>query len=303
LPPNQPSQPIKSPLGWHILRVTKIVPATAQSFEQAKPKLENDLKMQAAVDRLDKIGNEADDALAGGAALADVARKYGLKLTRVAAIDEGGKDRDGKPVKLAVAPDEVLKTVFGTDNGDTSRVTDTKDGAIFAVHVDRIVPPQTRPLAEVKDQVVADWQAEQKRAAAAKEAKALAAAVSPGTPLAKAAGAASAASDKGGLTLLKAVALSRTPQPGQSVPPALVARLFAAAQPGAVVTVTDDATGAYVAQLDEIQSPKTVPPAAATALSQQLADDAKLTVANEYTAGLRARFPVEIDHDALARMF
>ena len=43
LPLNQASQPIKSPLGWHILRVTKIEPAAAHSFEQAKPQLEAEL--------------------------------------------------------------------------------------------------------------------------------------------------------------------------------------------------------------------------------------------------------------------
>src|SRR5437016_12019081 len=36
LPLNQPSPPIKSPLGWHILRVVKIEQAATQSFDQAK---------------------------------------------------------------------------------------------------------------------------------------------------------------------------------------------------------------------------------------------------------------------------
>src|SRR5205814_8856255 len=35
LPLEKPSEPIKTPLGWHILRVVKIEPAATQSFEQA----------------------------------------------------------------------------------------------------------------------------------------------------------------------------------------------------------------------------------------------------------------------------
>src|SRR5262249_3233873 len=150
---NQASQPIKTPLGWHILRVTKIEPATTQSFEQAKKQIESELKTQDAVDRLDKIGNKADDALAGGGALADVAAKFGLKTATIEAADESGKDAQGKPLGLPSGfAGEILKTAFQTGKGDTSRITDANDGSVYAVHVDTVTPPQVRPLGEVKDQ-------------------------------------------------------------------------------------------------------------------------------------------------------
>ncbi len=291
---NQASPPIKSPLGWHLLRVVKIEPAATQSFDQVKPQIAAELKRQRAADRLDKIGNQADDALAGGGALADVAAKFQLKAATVAATDDGGNDATGKAVALPVAADEVLKAVFATNQGDTSRITDMKDGSIFAVHVDKITPPQVRPLAEVKGQAVGAWQAEQKREAATKQAEALAGAVNPGLALAKAAG------DKK-LTLLPAAPLSRSAAPGQTVPPALVAKLFDA-KPGDVVTASDD-TGAYTAQLKEIQSPKTVSDAEAAGLSDQLAGEARVGIAGEFTEALRHRFPVEIQREALDRMF
>ncbi|HLY45493.1 MAG TPA: peptidyl-prolyl cis-trans isomerase [Stellaceae bacterium] len=294
LPLNEASPPIKSPLGWHILRVVKIVPGATQSFEEAKPKIAAELKLQDAVDRLDKIGNAADDALAGGAKLADVAQKYGLKLAAVAAIDDAGHGPDGKPVKLPVAAGEVLKSAFATNQGETSRVTDTRDGAIFAVRIDKITPSQTRPLAEVKDQAVAAWQAGQKLQAAQQQAEALAASVKGDLPLAKAAAAKS-------LTLMPAVSLSRTPQPRQSVAPALVAKLFAA-KPGDVVTASD-ATGAYAAQLTKIEVPESVPAAAAQGMSDKLANEEKLDLAGEFTAALRRSFPVELKRDALDKMF
>src|SRR5581483_10139855 len=60
---NQNSQPVQSSFGWHILRVTKIVPATTQTFEQAKPALTAALAKDEALDQLDKLGNKADDAI------------------------------------------------------------------------------------------------------------------------------------------------------------------------------------------------------------------------------------------------
>ncbi|MGE5268975.1 MAG: peptidyl-prolyl cis-trans isomerase [Thiohalocapsa sp.] len=294
LPPDKASEPVKSPAGWHILRVVKIEPATTQSFAEAKPKIEKALKLREATDRLDKVANQADDALAGGANLAEVAGKFGLTATPIAAVDDSGHDPDGKPVQLPVAPDQVLKAAFATKEGDTSRIIDTDNGAIFAVHVDKVTPPQVRPLADVKDKAIAAWQADEKQQKAAKEAADLKAAVTPDVTLAKAAG------DKG-LTLLAAVPMSRHPAPGQKVPPALVAKLFAA-KPGDVVTA-DAETGAYVAQLKEVQSPETVPEAEAKQLETQLAEQQKAEIAGAFTEALRKRYPVEIKRDALDRMF
>ncbi len=67
LPLDKASQPIKSPLGWHILRVAKIVPPTTQSFNEVKAKLQADLAHSEAVDRLYTVANHVDDAIAGGA--------------------------------------------------------------------------------------------------------------------------------------------------------------------------------------------------------------------------------------------
>jgi peptidyl-prolyl cis-trans isomerase D len=294
LPVDKPSEPIKSPLGWHILRVVKIEPPTTQSYEQAKPQIEDELARQEAADRLDKIANQADDALAGGAALADVAAKFGLKTATIAAADTQGRDPDGKQVQIPVAPNDALKTVFDTNQNETSRVVDTQDGSIFAVHIDKVTPPQVRPLAEVKDKAVAAWQAEQKRAAVAKEAEALAATVKPDQPLAK------VAADKK-LTVTPSPPLARSAEAGNPVPPALVSKLFAAKQ-GDVVTATD-ATGAYTAQLKEIQVPETMPDNVANALSEQLRGEARVDVAGEFTEALRKRYPIEIKRDALDHMF
>lgn len=294
LPLNQPSQPIKTPFGWHVVRVVKVEPGAMQTFEQARAKLEAELQLQDAGDRLAKVGNQADDALAAGGKLDEIAPKFGLKLTTVAAIDEGGNNPDGKRVALPVAADELLKIVFSTGQGETSRIGDLQDGSIYAVRIDKVTPPQVRPLAEVKDKAVAAWQAEKKREAVMKQAEALAAAVTAGTPLAKVAG------DKG-LTLLAAVPLSRTPQAGQPVPATLVAKLFAA-KPGDVASVSDP-SGAFAAQLKEIQTPETIPGGDADKLARQIAGEVKLDIAGGYTEALRRRYPVEIKRQELDRLF
>ncbi|MBV9203360.1 MAG: SurA N-terminal domain-containing protein, partial [Alphaproteobacteria bacterium] len=227
LPLDKPSDPIKTALGWHILRVVKIEPPVTQTFDEAKPKLEADLARQEAVDRIYKVANKADDALAGGATLGDVAEKFGLKTTTVEAVDAGGHDPQNKPVSLPVAASDVLKLAFGTNEGQTSRVTETPDGAIFALHIDKIMPSEVKPLDEVKEKAVAAWQADQRREIAAKQAEELAAAVTPETRLATVTAAK-------GLKATTSPPFTRHPENDSAVPPVLVGKLFAA-KPGDVV--------------------------------------------------------------------
>ena len=294
LPLNQPSAPIKTPFGYHILRVVKIEPGKEQSFDEAKPQLAAQLQLRQAADRIADIANQADDALAGGAKLEDLPQKFGFKLMQVAAVDENGLDPAGARIALPVAPDEVLKTVFATAQGESTRVTDTQDGALYVARVDQVTPSALRPLAEVRDKAVAAWQAEQKQKEAAKQAEALAAAVTPSTPLAN------VAAEKG-LTVQTGVTLRRTPEPGQSFPPALVTKLFAA-KPGEAVFVADD-TGGYAAQLKDVQVPQTIPEDEAAKLATQLTGEMRLDVAGEFAQGLRRRYPVDIKRDELDRVF
>jgi len=294
LPVNKPSEPVKTPLGWHILRVVKIEPPVTQTFDEAKPKLEADLAHQEAVDRIYKVANKADDALAGGATLSDAAAKFGLKTTTVEAVDTGDHDPQDKPVTLPVSASDVLKLAFATDQEQTSRVTETPDGAIFALHVDKVIPSQVKPLDEVKDKAVAAWQTERRREIVAKQAEELAAAVTPETRLA------AVASEKG-LKATTSPPFTRHPENDTAVPPALVGKLFAG-KPGEVVTASD-ASGSYVAQLDEVQRPEDVSQTAAAGLSHELDTAQQVDLAEEFTRALRAHFPVEIRREALDRYF
>jgi len=103
------------------------------------------------------------------------------------------------------------------------------------------------------------------------------------------------------LTVTSSPPLSRDAQNAAPAPAALVSKLFAAKK-GDVVTATDP-SGAYVAQLKEVQVPETPSDDVVAGLSQQLAGEARSDVAGEFTEALKRRYPVEIKRDALDRMF
>jgi peptidyl-prolyl cis-trans isomerase D len=294
LPLSKPSEPVKTPLGWHLLRVVKIEPPVTQSFEQAKDKLEADLAHQEAVDRIYKIANQVDDALAGGATINDAATKFGLKTATMAAADVGGHDPQDKPVALPVSPKEVLKLAFATSEGQTSRVTETPEGGIFVLRTDKVTPSAVKPLDEVKEKAVAAWQADKRRETVAKQAEELAAAVKPEGNLA-------ASAITKGLKATNSPPFTRHPGQNSPVPPVLIEKLFAA-KPGEVITASD-AAGSYVAQLDEVQRPENPPQSATADFSRELDAGQRADLGEEFTQALRARFPVEIHHEVLDKLF
>ena len=124
----------------------------------------------------------------------------------------------------------------------------------------------------------------------ATQAEALATAVTPSTHLA------TLAAEKG-LTVQSGVTLGRTPEQGQSFPPALVSKLFAT-KPGEAVFVADG-SGGYAAQLKEVQVPQTIPEDEAEKLTTQITGAMRPDVAGEFTQGLRRRYPVADQRDEL----
>ncbi len=169
LPLNKPSDPIKSELGWHIVRVVKIEPPKTMSFDDAKDQLDKQVIAEKAADQLDDIANKADDALAGGALSRRRRQKFGLKLTTIADTDASGRRPSRQTGHLAGRHGrEVLKYgLLDTNANETSRITAIEDAGQGDFRrpspSTRSPRPAVKPLARcVKDQAVAVWQAQEK---------------------------------------------------------------------------------------------------------------------------------------------
>ena len=88
--------PIKSPLGWHVIRVNKIEPGKAVSFDEVKDKLEKDLKAQAAPDMLIKLVTDFERILSKSQSMKAAAEELGLKIKTYENVDARGQDAVGQ---------------------------------------------------------------------------------------------------------------------------------------------------------------------------------------------------------------
>ena len=170
---NAISQPLESPFGWHLFRVTSITPGHQKTFEEVKNQIEGELRLERATDALLDLTNRVDDALAGGADLKEVAESFRLKLTKVAAVSAAGRDAEGKPVPGLPRFQGFLRAAFEVGQGEEPVLQEASNGGYYLVRVDGITAPAVRPLAEVRDKVIADWQDEERRLAGEAKAKEL----------------------------------------------------------------------------------------------------------------------------------
>jgi len=289
------TEPIQTPLGWHLVQVVKISPGRTESFEEAQPKLVHELQLREAGNAVYDLGNKLQDALGGGESLEEAAKKLDLNVLKLTAVDSKGLGPDGKPATSLPRVPKLLSTAFATDPGQNSDLSEDGQGGYFILRVDKVVPSHLRPLAEVKDKVLADWQADARRKAADKLAQVIAEKARNGGDL-------SALAKENGSSVTTTPPFTRTGQgAGPSLPPELVASLFAAKIGD--VTSSPSPQGAVVAKLMSVIPADAGKDAAGVkALDDQLQGTLDTDLLGAFTEALRQRYGVDVDEGLVNRL-
>jgi peptidyl-prolyl cis-trans isomerase D len=148
LPEGAVSPPIQGQLGWAVVKVLKVTPGHAVTFDEAKAQIEQEVKTEAAADKATDLAQKYEDAHEKGSTLGEAAKKIGVTSADVGPVTAGGMDGDGKPV-AGLTP-RLLKEAFALpQGGETDAVQETK-GEYFAVRVDKVIPPALPTLDKVR---------------------------------------------------------------------------------------------------------------------------------------------------------
>jgi peptidyl-prolyl cis-trans isomerase D len=241
--------PRRGSLGWYVLRVDKIDRRAERSLAQVRGEISAALAQEqrraAFIDMATRIEEEFDN----GSSLGDVASELGIELQSTRPLTADGRvygTADAAPADLA----PVLKTAFEMDEGEP-QIAEVVPGQTFLVFgVRDITPSAVAPLAEIREDVTADW----RRSEGAKAAKAAAdrvlQRVQKGQTLA-----AAIAAERVSLPAPDAVDMGREElaQLGRA-PPAL-ALFFSMAEGTAKKLEGPADAGWFVARLDDIEVP------------------------------------------------
>jgi peptidyl-prolyl cis-trans isomerase D len=147
--------PVDSALGPAIFRVNAIIKEINQSFASVRDVLQAEAASVEATQQIDSQITKIDDLLAGGATLEDIAAETDLALKKMDFV-KGKNDGIGADTAFQKAASDAKPDGY-------AEVLSLENGGIFALRLDKIIEPTLIPLADIKDQVAANWKKSETR--------------------------------------------------------------------------------------------------------------------------------------------
>ncbi|MFD1788980.1 SurA N-terminal domain-containing protein [Sphingomonas floccifaciens] len=242
--------PLRSPLGWHVVRVDSVQPIAGKSLAEATPELTAELSKVKGQEALAAVHDKLDDAISGNGTFDEVVADGKLTAQATRPLTAAGID----PTAPAAQPDPVMarlaQAAFAAEPGDSPQLVQTDaDGSFGIVGIGAVQAAAPPPLAQIRDQVARDLVIDRNLRAARALASAAVAKINGGTPL-------SAALAGTGVKLPPSQTLNATRaelarQGGQLPPP--VALMFSMAAKRAKMLEAPNRGGYFIVYLDAIQ--------------------------------------------------
>src|SRR5512139_2866713 len=247
--PGSISAPIRSPLGWHVIKIDAVKTTPARPLAAVRDEIAAQIGQQKAQDALSDLSTKIEDAIANGASFEEVTRNNGMQISETPPVTATGTTPDAPAVQLAPEVRPLLKQgceMGGDDDPIVQPIVPNQRYALVALG--RIVPAAPPPLARIKDQVKADLV----RMLSLERARALAQQISDkvnsGTPIRDAFGQAGVP-----LPAVQPVTARRLDiaQKGREVPPPLL-MIFNLTKGKARILPAPNGAGFFVVRLDDI---------------------------------------------------
>ncbi|MGH8475085.1 MAG: SurA N-terminal domain-containing protein [Methylococcales bacterium] len=249
LNPGQVSAPVKSPFGYHLIKVTELEPEAIKAFESVRPDVDQAYRHQQVEnrfyelgERLEQISYENPDSLTSAAQSAGIEIKTSELFGRQEAQGFGANPK----IAAAAFSEEVLE-------GKNSAPIEIAPNHIMILRLEKHEVATTKPLDEVRDRVINEMKMKKANEAARQQADRLLAELNAGRTLSDLALA-------NNLTVQNPAPVART---DASLPNELVKSLFGSEKPAKGQTVPFQTTLAdgqhVVAVLSDVQRKKNEP--------------------------------------------
>ncbi|GAK32815.1 hypothetical protein JCM17846_06400 [Iodidimonas nitroreducens] len=283
------SPPAQSVFGWHVFRVRSITPPLDRPLDQVAATLRQDLAEEKALETVYDISVKAEDMLARGVGLKEIANELGLTYAE-ATVSRDGRLAEGGAVEGAVARHLAKGWELAID--EPALLEPSDDGGFVLVDVVDEIPPQQRPFEDVRTQLLNRLINERKLAQAGAQAETIATALRAGKAAADL-----AKENDAGLASSDWVIRSRVDQ-GQQVAP-VVGRLMFRMDVGEIsVERTANGDGYVIVRLDEVKpGDPAQDPVAYDALIQDLGTALLNDALVQYENALRADLGVEVNSE------
>ncbi|MGB3424143.1 MAG: SurA N-terminal domain-containing protein [Castellaniella sp.] len=176
------SDPVKGPDGYHIFMADQVQPEQGESFEQARAKVEDEVRRQLAADRFADMATKLTSLVYDNPSSLDPAAKDlglqvrhagGIARDRLLSADEAGANAASASDDSAILGDvRVRQALFSSQvltDKQNSGVIEISPDTMAVVRVGEVTPAHVPPLDQVRKQIHAQLTNERALAAAVAE--------------------------------------------------------------------------------------------------------------------------------------
>ena len=150
--------PIRTGLGYMVVRVEGIQQIAAKSLDQARPELVKTLTADKLQHVITDLHDKIDDAIAHHATFDELVRDNKLTAIMSPALLKTGINPDDPASKADPAFAQAVAVAFGSEPEDDPQVAALgADGSFAVVKLDKVVPAAARPLAQIREGVARDF--------------------------------------------------------------------------------------------------------------------------------------------------
>lgn len=283
-------EPVKSPLGWHVMEVEKIIAPQGKSFDSVKDAILKKLSQEKSSEAVYARADEIDDKIGGGKSLSDIAKDMDLKETVYTNI----KADDAAAVKSPMA-DKILSSAYALEKGDASQLIETPEGNFMIVETRDIKVAAPKAYDLVKADVEKQWHAQKVAAALDAKAQELMTRLKAGEAFEKVASSAGKSLSKTGL-------ITRAQK--TALPARLQSALFAMDNPGEAVTVPGEKNLTVLRLVDrKVQAPAKPLKEDRDALNAILKQSLQRDILSQFRQSLLKKYDVVVHDDVLKKMY
>ncbi len=289
--PNTPTAVVDGPFGPVIMQVEQVVPEVVRPLEDVREEVRRTLALDAANAKVTQAYNAIFDAMQNGAPLAEAAQQAGYGVQSVPAVDASGNRQDETPAADLPAKAQLLAAVFAAQPGIAPQPVNYDGNNYVFFALGDVIPARDRPLAEVRDRVLADWKVDEAERLMTERAEALATRVRGGESLTDV-----AATE--GLTIETAASITR--ESGRAEIGEAATRAAFSGPQGTVADAPALESGqAVMLQVTEVADAADPAASVPAAAKQNLDEAMREDLFQSYVAYLQGTIPVTLNNTAL----
>ncbi|MEK7802539.1 MAG: peptidyl-prolyl cis-trans isomerase [Pseudomonadota bacterium] len=281
--------PIKTQLGWHVIRLDSITAPHTEPLEKVSSQIKAALQAEKAGDQIYNLTSQIEDRLAAGDKYEDLVKDFNLKTITIKNLHA-----DSQNIKELAFADKnanaVLTKIFASAENESSSLSEISSKMLYSLRVDKINLAAPKPFSDVKESVTKTWVEDQQAQANIIAAQKLVADINAGK----------AKLSAQPQTLQHITALGHVNTDKNALPLDISNRFLDAEKGKTILAISNEKKGIFIGQVKSIKLGSTSDD---DGLKKKIIDDANNTNLALFLSALQRRYPVEINHDLVKRTF